>query len=134
MISHHAALIYTMVLVSAADRNMTDAELRMMGDLIRALPVFYDYSHELLPSTAASCADLLDSEEGLNQALQLIKSALPEHLRETAYALACDIAAADGRIRPEEVRMLELIRHELEVDRLLAAAIERGARARFAKP
>jgi tellurite resistance protein len=134
MISHHAALIYTMVLVSAADRNMTDAELRMMGDLIRALPVFHDYSHELLPSTAASCADLLDSEEGLNQALQLIKSSLPEHLRETAYALACDIAAADGRIRPEEVRMLELIRYELELDRLLAAAIERGARARFAKP
>ena len=65
MISHHAALIYTMVLVSAADRNMTDAELRMMGDLITALPVFHDYSRDLLPSTAASCAELLDSEEGL---------------------------------------------------------------------
>jgi tellurite resistance protein len=134
MISYHAALIYTMVLISAADRNMTDAELQMMDDLIRALPVFHDYSHELLPSTAASCADLLDSEDGLEQALQLIKSSLPEHLRETAYALACDIAAADGRIRPEEVRMLEMIRYELELDRLLAAAIERGARARFAKP
>ena len=134
MISYHAALIYTMVLVSAADRNMTDAELRMMGDLIRGLPVFHDYSHELLPSTAASCADLLDSEDGLNQALRLIKTSLPEHLRETAYALACDIAAADGRIRPEEVRILEMICYELELDRLLAAAIERGARARFAKP
>jgi tellurite resistance protein len=133
MISYHAALIYTMVLVSAADRNMTDAELRMMGDLIRELPIFHDYSHELLPSTAASCAELLDSEDGLNQVLQLIKSSLPVHLKETAYALACDIAAADGRVRPEETRMLEMIRHELELEPLLAAAIERAARARFAK-
>ena len=134
MISYHAALIYTMVLVSAADRNMTDSELRMMGDLITALPVFHDYSRDLLPSTAASCAELLDSDDGLEQALRLIKASLPEHLRETAYALACDIAAADGRVRPEEARMLEMIRYELGLDRLLSAAIERGARARFATP
>jgi hypothetical protein len=41
-ISHHAALIYTMVMVSAADRNMTDAELRMIGEITRGLPVFVD--------------------------------------------------------------------------------------------
>jgi tellurite resistance protein len=55
-------------------------------------------------------------------------------LKETAYALACDIAAADGRVRLEEVRMLEMIRDTLELDGLLATAIERAARARFAKP
>src|SRR5947208_1524282 len=31
MIDHQAALIYTMVLVSAADRNMSHAELRVIG-------------------------------------------------------------------------------------------------------
>ena len=55
---------------------------------------------------------------------------LPEKLRETAYALACDVAAADGTIAQEELRLLEIIRHELRVGRLPAAAIERGARAR----
>ena len=54
----------------------------------------------------------------------------PEHLYETAYALSCDVAAADGRIAGQEARMLEEIRDELELDRLHAAAIERGARAR----
>jgi tellurite resistance protein len=53
-------------------------------------------------------------------------------LRETAYALAVEIAAADRRIEPEEMRLLEMIRHQLGVDRLVAAAIERSARARFA--
>ena len=31
----------------------------------------------------------------------------------------------------EELQLLELLRHRLGIDRLVAAAIERGARARF---
>jgi uncharacterized tellurite resistance protein B-like protein len=63
-----------------------------------------------------------------------IRDALPERLHETAYALACDVAAADGRLRDTELRMLQEIRDELEIDRLHAAAIERGARARHMMP
>lgn len=133
-ISHHAALIYTMVLTSASDRNMTDAELRTIGDIIRGLPIFADYNRDLLPKTASACAELLDHEDGLDQALDLIEGALPPILRETAYALACDVAAADGKIQQEELRMLEILRHRLHIDRLTAAAIERGARARFLRP
>jgi tellurite resistance protein len=132
MISHHAALIYTMVLVSAADRNMTDAELRKIGEIIMGLPIFRDYNRELLSTTAASCAELLDQDDGLDKAFELIGAALPLKLRETAYALACDVAAADERVAAEESRMLELIRDQLDIERLVAAAIERGARARFA--
>ncbi len=56
---------------------------------------------------------------------------MPQKLRETAYALACDVAAADGKVQEEEALMLEMIRHRLNIERLAAAAIERGARARF---
>ncbi len=134
MISHHAALIYTMVMVSAADRNMTDAELRKIGEIITGLPVFNTYNRDLLPQTAAGCAELLDDEDGLEKALALIKASLPEDLRETAYALGCDVAAADGRLSQEEIRLLQLVREHLGIDRLVAAAIERAARARFATP
>lgn len=130
MVSHHAALIYSMVLVSAADQNMTDPELRTMGEIVSYLPVFRDYTPDLLPRTAAACAEILDSEDGLERALDFIKAHLPGKLRETAYAVACDIAAADGEADQEELRMLELLRHRLEIDRLTAAAIERGSRAR----
>ena len=133
MISHHAALIYTMVLVSASDCRMPDSELRKIGEIIKGLPVFEDYHSDLLTKTAEGCADLLDDEEGLDKALDLIEAALPPKLRETAYALACDIAAADQEVPEEEARMLEMIRHRLNIDRLVAAAIERGARARFSK-
>ena len=61
-----------------------------------------------------------------------ITRALPKSLRETAYALACDIAAADGRVSDEEGRLLDLFRQRLGLDQLTAAAIERAARARWA--
>lgn len=132
MISHHAALIYVMVMVSAADRNMTDAELRMIGEIVNFLPIFADYDPALLPNTTAACAEILDADDGLDSMLELVKAALPPRLRETAYALACDVAAADGDPHQEVRRLLELFRHRLDIDRLVAAAIERAARARFA--
>ncbi len=134
MVSHHAALIYVMVMVSAADRNMTDAELHTIGEIVSFLPVFRDYDAGLLPQTTISCAEMLDADDGFDRALEFIKAALPPRLRETAYALACDVAASDGEAHQEVLRLLEIIRHRLEIDRLAAAAIERGARARFIRP
>ncbi|MDX1711288.1 MAG: tellurite resistance TerB family protein [Rhodovibrionaceae bacterium] len=129
--NHHAALIYTMVLVSAADRDMTDRELAVIGDIIGHLPIFHEYDAEQLPRTAQECAALLSEGDGLYDVIGTIKEALPAKLRETAYALACDVAAADEQLSQEELRLLEILRHELEVGRLEAAAIERGTRARF---
>ena len=132
MIDQKSALIYTMVLVSAADNDMTDAELGMIGEIVRRLPIFDEYNAEKLPKTANACGEMLSQANGLEETLDAIREALPARLRETAYALACDIVAADQEASQEELRVLEMLRYRLELDRLIAAAIERGARARFA--
>lgn len=129
-IDPHSALVYVMVLVSASDDDMTDAELKTMGEIVRYLPVFNGFESQRLTTIADACASLLSDEDGLDKALDAIESALPDHLRETAYVLACDVAAADGQVAQEEMRLLELIRYRLRVGRLPAAAIERAARAR----
>lgn len=129
-LNHHSALIYTMVLMAAADRDMSDAEMSSIGDMVGHLPVFRDYDRDKIAKTAASCIDLLSSTDGLDLVLKKISEALPEKLRETAYALACDVAAADSQMTKEEARLLDLIRFELKIGKLVAAAIERGARAR----
>ena len=131
MIDHHAALIYTMVLVSAADTDMTDAELHIIGDIVNHLPVFADYERKRLTQDLKACATVLGKETGLEEVLRAIRTALPAKLRETAYAIACDVAAADGEASQEELRLLEMLRHRLGIDRLVAAGLERGARARF---
>ncbi len=131
MLDPHGALIYTMVIVSAADANMSDSELQTVGDIIGHLPVFRGFDRKKLPTLLNSCAESLARDDGLDATLDAIKATLPPNLRETAYAIACDLVASDGEASQEELRVLELIRHRLNVDRLTAAAIERGARARF---
>ena len=131
MLDHHRALIYTMVIVSAADSDMPDAELRIIGDIVGDLPIFRDFDNSELPRILQDCTELIGRENGLEQILKVIKSALPAKLRETAYAIACDLAASDGEASQEELRVLELLRDRLNIEPLIAAAIERGARARF---
>ncbi|MGC2414262.1 MAG: tellurite resistance TerB family protein [Stellaceae bacterium] len=131
MLDPHGALIYTMVIVSAADRDMTDAELAIIGDIVGHLPAFRGFDRQKLPGMLDDCTKLLNREDGLEEAFAAIKKILPANLRETAYAIACDVAAADGEATQEELRVLEMMRHRLDIDRLIAAGIERGARARF---
>jgi len=130
-ISHHAALIYVMVVVSASDGAMTDPELEAIGRRIRTLPVFQDFDADRLVQVAQECAAILQDDDGLNAVLGLVKEALPEHLRETAYYLALEVALTDAQVKLEEVRVIERLRHALELEKLIAAALERGARARY---
>ena len=130
-ISHHSALIYVMVIVSAADGNMSDRELKTIGHIAKTLPIFRDFEeHRLLP-VAQECAAILQEEDGADAALGLIKGALSQHLCETAYMLGLEVALSDARIMLEEVQVLEALRWVLHIDRLTAAALERGARARY---
>ena len=124
------ALAALMVAVSASDETIRTAELVKMSNAINNLPVFAGYDAERLPRVSKMVFELLEQEDGLEALFGLIRDALPEKLFETAYALSCDVAAADGEIDSAEARMLEEIRYELEIDRLHAAAIERGSRAR----
>lgn len=134
MTDHHQALIYAMLMVSASDGNMTDAEMHTIGEIVRTLPVFHDYDMNDLPKTTQTFVKLMDNPDGLEATLALIKESLPGHLCETAYALAVDVVASDEKASQEELRLLELMRHKLDVERLVAAGIERGAAARFIRP
>ncbi|HEY2068874.1 MAG TPA: tellurite resistance TerB family protein [Rhizomicrobium sp.] len=130
-ISHHSALIYVMVLIAASDRSMSEREMRAMGDLVKHLPVFRDFEeHRLLP-VCQECAAILQENDGLDAVLGLVREALPDHLFETAYWLALEVALSDARVMLEEVRVLEMIRRTLGIERLEAAALERAARARY---
>lgn len=129
-LSHHDALIHIMVTMSAADRTMSDSELARIGSIIKSLPVFKDFDVQRMVAVANDCTEILQKEDGLDEIIENALDSLPAHLRETAYALAVDVAAADLQIEQEELRLLQILRHKMNIDRLTAAAIERGARAR----
>lgn len=130
-ISHHAALVYVMVVVSASDGNMSERELQTIGAIVRMLPVFRGFDQHRLLTVSQECAAILQERDGLDAVLGLVKDAVPEHLRETAYWLALEVALSDPHVMFEEVRILERLRRTLEIDRLTAAALDRAAEARY---
>ncbi|MFZ1109741.1 MAG: tellurite resistance TerB family protein [Rhodomicrobium sp.] len=129
-ITPHEALIYLMITMSAADRQISDRELDRIAQVVRQMPVFMGFDENNLAKVAERCGDLLSEEDGLDALLEQIETALPKKLYETAYALAVEVAAADLRVPDEEIRLLELLRDQLCLDKLVTAAIERAARAR----
>lgn len=130
-LTQHEALIYIMVMMSAVDKVMTDAEMERIGRLSRFLPVFEGFNDEQLVSIARGCTQLLAGQEELETTLNQVCDVLPARLYDTAYALAVEIAAADLALRREEIRFLQLLRDRLQLDKLICAAIERAATARF---
>ncbi len=129
--STHEALIYLMVITSASDRDMTDVELARIGDVVRSWPVFEDFKRDRLIAIAQDCQKMLHEKDGLEGVLERVAEALPERLHDTAYAAAFEVAAVDLEMRMEELRVLQLIRRQLDLDTLTAAAIARGAKARL---
>lgn len=129
-IAQQNALISIMVLAAIADSDIDDDELGKMTRIVQSLPVFHDYDINAIRGVAQDVAKLLQDPDGIEKALAQVHEVLPDRLFETAYALAVDVVAADAVATQEELRLLEMLRHELGVGRLEAAAIERGARAR----
>ncbi len=124
------ALVAIMVTVSVSDETIRTAELVAIERQVNHLPVFAQYDIDQVRVVAQTVYKLMEEEDGLDTLFAMVRNALPERLFETAYALACDVAAADGKLGQSELRLLEEVREELDIDRLHAAAIERGARAR----
>lgn len=123
-------MIYLMVVVSASDNRMADPELQRIGFVIRALPAFDGFDENDLIPAAQACQKMLSGSGGLDMVLDLARTALPAKLHATAYALAFEIAAADRFERPEELRVLELLRQRLTIEPATIAAIETAARVR----
>lgn len=128
------ALIYAMITVAAVDRSISDVELSRIGSIVRELPAFAGYGGDWLMDEAQAAGRMLSKPpNGVDTVLGLVKDALPPALRETCYVLCAEIAAADLEIGAEELRFMEKLGDALQLDDLVRAALERGARARHQK-
>lgn len=130
-ISTEQALIYTMVTMSGVEGKVNAIELAEIRQLVQTLPIFGDFDEHRLLGVAQEAGDILQDAEGLKAILGLIKEALSPRLRETAYALAVEVAASDLAVGKEELRFLAMLRDSLGLDKLVTAAIERSAIARY---
>ena len=124
------ALVHLMVVTASSDEGISEHELQVIASLIERSPVFEGYDLARLETVANEAVDLTNGI-GLDGVLDMAVAALPERLHDTAYALAVEVAVVDVQLPQEELRLLEMVRDRLEVDRLVTAAIEASARARM---
>jgi hypothetical protein len=132
-LSPQEALIHLMVIAASSDASVSDRELEIIGSVVTRLPVFEGFNRDHLGQVAAEALDLIKDSSSLDKVLEMILGAVPARLHDTAYALAVEVAAVDLRLEQEELRLLEMIRDGLNLDGLVAAAIEASARARLRK-
>jgi tellurite resistance protein len=130
-ISTEQALIYVMVMMTGVEGKIKPEELAELELLVRTLPAFKHFDRTRLANVAQECGDILQEKEGFKTVLALVKDQLPDRLRETAYALAVEVAAVDLLVGKEELRFLAILRDALGLDKLTTAAIERSAIARY---
>ena len=130
-ISIEQALIYTMVTMSGVEGHIHTTELKEIGHIVKHLPIFRHFDEARLTTVAQEVGEILQEAEGLETVLGLVAEALPAKLRETAYALAVEVAASDLAVGKEELRFLAMLRDALHLDKLVTAALERSAMARY---
>ena len=126
------ALVYLMVVTASSDEGISDHELAAIGSLVDRSPVFGGFDQARLAKVANDAVDETNSI-GLDGVLDHAVSAVPKRLHDTAYALAVEVAVVDVQLPQEELRLLEMVRDRLDVDRLVTAAVEASARARMRK-
>lgn len=127
----HEALIHLMVIAASSDAKVSDRELEIISRLVNRSPVFETFDHSNLGQVAAQAIDLIKDSSNLDKVLGMVLAGVPPRLHDTAYALAVEVASVDLRLEQEELRFLEMIRDGLNLDGLIASAIEASARARL---
>lgn len=98
-----------MVLVSAADGKLKEAEARALVESFAADPLFENVSPERAQSFVSEAVSAL-AAEGLPQRLQVLAHGLTTHVqRVKAYRLATKIAHAGGEPSVAEQRILDML-------------------------
>ncbi|MEL6506709.1 MAG: tellurite resistance TerB family protein, partial [Pseudomonadota bacterium] len=69
LLTAQEAIIYLMVMTSAADGAISSEELRTIGRVVRSFPLFDSNDEQTLVETAEACGKLMASEDGLHKVL-----------------------------------------------------------------
>ena len=118
-----------MVLVSAADGRLKEAEARSLVESFAADPLFENVSPERAQSFVSESVAAL-ATEGLPQRIQVLAHGLTTHTqRVKAYRLATKIAHAGGQASAAEQRILDLLQATFGLADDEVSRLDRGAGA-----
>lgn len=116
-----AVAAITLVTV-ASDGHLSTEEINSVWTILSRMQMFRSYSTDVMGRMFNKLAGILN-RQGIDVLLQLAKASLPYELGPTVFAIAADLALADGTVTSEEEELLEKLYQLLEVPHETAVQI-----------
>ena len=113
-LSKQEAFTGILVAASAADGHIADEEVRGLFTIIGRMKLFSNFSEDKYNRMFDRLMKIL-KKNGPEALIEKCVPDLPDELRETAFANACDIVLADGVVEDEERALIEKLQNELEI-------------------
>lgn len=106
----------------AADGYLSDQEGRDMTTMLARMRLFESYSADAMKQLFDRLLKLL-KQYGPGALITQAKAALPEELRETAFAIATDLVLSDRTVTAQEQAFLDDLYQILEIPGTMALQI-----------
>jgi uncharacterized tellurite resistance protein B-like protein len=99
---------------AGADGHIADEEIASLCTATQRMKLFSNISPNKFGTMMDGLVKIL-KREGVEKLVERCSEALPDELRETAFANACDIILADGVVEDEEKELVEKLQNELDI-------------------
>ena len=120
-VSPREAIVAVLVASVSADGLLRLEEADRFGEMVRATR-WIESGTEPIGRTTTRTLDLI-ARHGLAAVLSACAAAIPRELRATTFALATDLALADGRLGSRESALLDELQRVLGITNELARKI-----------
>ncbi len=113
-VTKHEAFTGILLAAAAADGHISDEEARGLWTTIERMKLFGNFTPDKFQRMIDNLLKIL-KKGGPDLLVERCAPAVPEELRVTAFANACDIVLADGVVEPEEKELIEKLQNRLGV-------------------
>ena len=113
-VTKHEAFTGILLAAAAADGHIADEEARGLWTIIERMKLFSNFTPDKFNRMMDVLLKIL-KKGGPELLIEKCVPDLPDELRETAFANACDIVLADGVVEDEERELIEKLQNELEI-------------------
>jgi len=116
------AFVGVLLSAVAADGHISEGEAAGLHTITARMKLFQNVSPDKYGRMLDRLLGIL-KREGVDKLLQQAAEALPDELRETAFANCCNLVLADGGIEEEEKKFLSTLQRHLGIEREEALTI-----------
>lgn len=99
---------------AAADGHIADEEAGGLWHAINRMKLYSSFTPDKFGQMLNNLIKVL-KREGVEKLTNRCVQALPDSLRETAFANVCDLVLADGVVEAEEKELVEKLQNKLEI-------------------